>query len=157
MTGSFWEGARILSVKNYLSSYAVRTEEDFGYDEDHVWGIDWSSTYAAAPGNVQKIHAPTLVMGMTGGWEYLAAETIYHMSAAEDKHLSFVEGASHKLKTAKEYEEYRGQFGDTLKLVPAFFIQGFVIDDFIFLPKVLYFIRDKSLFYRNRVMCNENI
>ncbi|MGN1191892.1 MAG: alpha/beta hydrolase [Dorea sp.] len=117
MTGSFWEGARILSVKNYLSSYAVRTEEDFGYDEDHVWGIDWSSTYAAAPGNVQGIHVPTLVMGMTGGWEYLAAETIYNMSAAEDKHLSFVEGASHKLKTAKEYEEYRGQFGDTLKLV----------------------------------------
>ena len=117
MTGSFWEGARFLSVKTFLSSYAIRTEEDFGYDEDHVWGIDWSSSYAAAPGNVAKIHVPTLVMGMTGGWEYLASETIYNMSAAKDKCLIFVEGASHRLKTAKEYESYRGQFGDTQKLV----------------------------------------
>lgn len=117
MTASFWEGARFLSVKNYLSSYAIRTEEDFGYDEDHVWGIDWVSSYAAAPGNVTKIHVPTLVMGMTGGWEYLASETIYNMSAAEDKHLIFVEGASHKLKTAKEYESYKNQYGDTMKTV----------------------------------------
>ncbi|MBQ9346131.1 MAG: alpha/beta hydrolase, partial [Oscillibacter sp.] len=40
-THSFWEGARFLSVKTYLSGYAIRTEEDYGYDEDHVWGIDW--------------------------------------------------------------------------------------------------------------------
>ena len=115
MTGSFREGARFLSVKTYLSSYAIRTEEDFGYDEDHVWGIDWDSSYAAAPGNVRGIHVPTLVMGMTGGWEYLASETIYNMSGAEDRQLVFVEGASHKIKTAKEYESYQGQFGDTMK------------------------------------------
>lgn len=129
MTGSFWEGARFLSVKNYLSSYAIRTEEDFGYDEDHVWGIDWSSSYAAAPGNVTKIHVPTLIMGMTGGWEYLASETIYNMSAAEDKHLIFVEGASHKLKTAKEYEQYKGQYGDTLKLVHDYVADWLTEDD----------------------------
>lgn len=115
MTGSFWEGARFLSVKTYLSSYAIRTEEDFGYDEDHVWGIDWSSSYAAAPGNVEKIHVPMLVMGMTGGWEYLASETIYNMSAAQDKQLAFVEGASHRFTPAKEYEKHKGQFGDTMK------------------------------------------
>ncbi len=102
-------------MKTYLSSYAIRTEEDFGYDEDHVWGIDWDSSYAAAPGNVRGIHVPTLVMGMTGGWEYLASETIYNMSGAEDRQLVFVEGASHRIKTAKEYESYQGQFGDTMK------------------------------------------
>lgn len=117
MTSSFWDGARFLSVKTFLSSYAIRTEDNFGYDEDHVWGIDWDSSYAAAPGNVTKIHVPTLIMGMTGGWEYLASETIYNQSAAEDKHLIFVEGASHRLKTAKEYEDYENQYGDTMKTV----------------------------------------
>lgn len=116
-THSFREGARDLTVKSYLSSYAIRTEEDFGYDECHVWGIDWSSSYAAPPGNMANVKAPTLVMGMTGGWEYLAAETIYNMSAAKDKTLAFVEGASHKFTPAKAYESYPGQFGDTMKLL----------------------------------------
>lgn len=115
MTHSFWEGARFLSVKTFLSDYAVRTEADFGYDTNHVWGIDWASTYDAAPGNVTRIHAPTLVMGMTGGWEYLASETIYNMSVADDKHLAFVEGASHKFTPAREYEKFPCQFGDTMK------------------------------------------
>lgn len=116
-TKSFWEGARILSVKTYLSSYAVRTLEGYGYDETHVWGIDWHSTYAAPPGNVTHIKAPTLVMGMTGGWEFLAAETIYDMSASQDKQIAFVEGASHNFKTARHYEAYPGQFGDTMELL----------------------------------------
>lgn len=117
MTPSFWRGARMLTVKNYLSSYAVRTEESFGYDESQIWGIDWQSTYNSPVGNVTHIDVPTLVMGMTGGWEYLASEQIYKMSASQDKTVAFVEGASHKLTPAKAYEDYPGQFGDTLKLV----------------------------------------
>lgn len=117
MTGSFWEGARFLSVRDFLSSYAIRTDPDFGYDDRKVWGINWQSSYAAAPGNVTKIHVPTLVMGMTGGWEFLAAETIYNMSASHDKHIAFVEGASHRFTPARDYEAYPGQFGDTMKLL----------------------------------------
>lgn len=128
MTGSYHEGARYLTVRTFLSSYAIRTEEDFGYDEDHVWGIDWDSTYAAAPGNMKKIHVPTLVMGMTGGWEYLASETIYNMSAAEDKELAFVEGASHKFNPARGYEEYPGQFGDTMKTLHDYVSEWLVED-----------------------------
>lgn len=116
-TGSFWEGARFLSVKTYLSSYAIRTTEEYGYDESHVWGIDWHSSYAAPPGNVTHIHVPTLVMGMTGGWEFLASETIYRMSASEDKSIAFVEGATHKFTPAKHCEAFPGQFGDTMKLL----------------------------------------
>jgi len=116
-TQLFWEGARFLSVKTYLSSFAIRTMEDYGYDEDHVWGVDWMSTYSAPPGNVAYIKVPTLVMGMTGGWEYLASETIYDMSASEDKQIAFIDGASHKFEPAKAYETYPGQFGDTMKLL----------------------------------------
>lgn len=115
LTGSLLEGGRIMTVRNYLSSYAVRTLPDYGYNEDSVWGIDWDSTYNCPPGNVKYIHVPMLVMGMTAGWEYLASETIYNMAASNDKHIAFVEGATHKFHTAKHCESYPGQFGDTMK------------------------------------------
>ncbi len=115
LTGRLVGGARILTVRNYLYSYAIRTEADFGYGEDGVWGIDWSSSYSCPPGNMRGIHAPLLVMGMTAGWEYLASETIYDMAASEDKTLVFVEGANHKFETALHCETYPGQFGDTMK------------------------------------------
>ncbi|MBQ9064150.1 MAG: alpha/beta hydrolase [Blautia sp.] len=114
-TPSFWEGARFLSVRTYLSSYAVRTENDYGFDEDHVWGIDWKSTYSCPVGNMEYVHVPALIMGMTGGWEFLASETIYEHTASMDKDLAFVEGATHKFNTAKHLEKYTGQYGDTMK------------------------------------------
>lgn len=115
LTGSLVDGGRILTVRNYLSSYAVRTTEDYGYGEDSVWGIDWASSYNCPPGNVTGIHVPMLVMGMTAGWEYLASETIYNMAASQDKHIAFVEGATHKFYTAESCEAYPGQFGDTMQ------------------------------------------
>lgn len=115
LTHSLAEGARMMTVKNYLSSYAVRTTEDYGYGEDQVWGIDWHSTYSSPVGNVEHVHAPTLILGMTAGWEYLASETIYAHSAADSKHLAFIEGANHKFSPEKSREAYPGQFGDTMK------------------------------------------
>lgn len=117
LTHSLWEGGRVLSVKSFLTSYAVRTEEDFGYDESGVWGIDWSSSYCCPPGNVVGIKAPLLVMGMTGGWEFLASETIYNQATTEDKTIAFVEGATHKFNPAKHCEKTPGQFGDTVKTI----------------------------------------
>ncbi len=114
-TPKMWDGARFLSVKTFLTSYAVRTEPDFGYDETHVWGIDWDSSYACPPGNVVGIHCPMLVMGMTAGWEYLASETIYNLSTSADKEIAFVEGATHKFEPAVHLEKYPGQYGDTMK------------------------------------------
>lgn len=114
-TNSFWDGARFLSVKTYLNSYAVRTSDDYGFDEDHLWGVEWESTYNCPPGNVTHIKVPMLVMGMTAGWEFLASETIYDMAASEDKTIAFVEGATHKFTPAKHLEKYDGEFGDTMK------------------------------------------
>ncbi len=117
LTHSMWEGARFLSVRTFLTSYAVRTAPDFGYDADHVWGVEWESSYACPPGNVKEIHCPLLVLGMTAGWEFLASETIYECAASEDKDIAFVEGATHKFNPAKHMEQSPGQFGDTMKTV----------------------------------------
>lgn len=115
-TSIYGMGTMITSVKTYLSAQVVRTTEEFGYDESHIYGIDWDSSYCCTPGNMRGVKAPLLLMGMTGGYECLAAEMIYEMAASEDKTLAFVEGASHMLWPAKECEEVPGQFGDTVKL-----------------------------------------
>lgn len=114
LTASMERGALVTTVKQYLSSYAVRTTEDYGFDADSVRGIDWDSSYNCTPGNVAGIHVPLLVMGMTGSWEFSAAETIAERAGAEDVTLAYVEGARHFFDTATELEAYPGQFGDTM-------------------------------------------
>ncbi len=128
-TPSFWEGARILSVKTFLTSYAVRTEADYGYDADHVWGVDWDSSYCCTCGNISHVSVPTLVMGMTAGWEFLASETIYNRSAATDKDIAFVEGATHKFIPATYLESYPGEFGDTIKTLHDYLDEWLSADD----------------------------
>lgn len=114
-TDSLHVGALRTSVRRFLSSYAIRTTKEFGYDTDTIRGLDWSSSYSCPPGNIRSISAPLLVMGMTGGWEYLASETIYENSNSMDKTIVFVEGAGHLFTTVKECESHPGQFGDTMK------------------------------------------
>ncbi|GLK43884.1 MULTISPECIES: hypothetical protein [Novosphingobium] len=113
-TPSLMKGALKTTVRNYLSSYAIRTGPNFAYDASSVHGVEWTSTYASPPGNVQGITAPLLVMGMTGHWEYLASETIYELAKSRDKSIAFVEGATHLYDTCKACEHTPGQFGDTL-------------------------------------------
>ncbi len=110
----FEDGALHSTIRNFLSMNAVRVTDDYGYDEDSVYGVDWSSSYNNPPGTVKGITVPMLVMGMTGSWEYLASETIYENAKSKDKTLVFVEGATHLYTTCKECEKYPGQFGDTI-------------------------------------------
>ena len=114
-TGSLIHGALKTTVRNYLNSYAIRTTADFGYDADSMHGVDWTSSYASPPGNVQGIAAPLLVLGMTGHWEYLAAETIYDLAKSRDKSLAFVEGATHLYTPCVLCARHPGEYGDTVK------------------------------------------
>lgn len=115
-TGSYRMGARKSTVRTYLNSSAVRTTADFGYNEDSMYGVDWLSSYTCTPGNMQCVSAPTLLMGMTGGYEFLATEIIHENTPKiTDKTIAFVEGASHGFDTAKDCETYPGQYGDTIR------------------------------------------
>jgi hypothetical protein len=114
-TGSFESGALKTTLRSFLSTFAVRVNEDYSYNEDTVRGIDWASCYSCPPGNIEGVTVPLLTMGMTGHWEYLAAETIYEHAKSSDKTLAFVEGATHLYTTCVKCEKYPGQFGDTQK------------------------------------------
>ncbi|MCR5271753.1 MAG: alpha/beta hydrolase [Lachnospiraceae bacterium] len=109
-------GALTTTVKCFLKSSAVRALDDFGYDESTLKGVDWESSYCCTTGNVAYISRPMLIMGMTGSYEYIAAEHIYKRAVKSlDKTLAFVKGASHNFVPAFESESEPGEFGDTVK------------------------------------------
>jgi pimeloyl-ACP methyl ester carboxylesterase len=115
LTSSLGMGAINSTVRTFLTNSAIRVADDFSYDEASVHGVEWTSSYASPPGNVEGIKVPLLLLGMTGHWEYLAAETIYEHARSSDKTLAFVEGASHMYTPCKPCEKSPGQFGDTAK------------------------------------------
>lgn len=108
-------GAMNTTVRTYLSSNCVRTLPGYGVKEDGIDGIDYDSAFCCTPGNVKHIHAPMLIMGMTGGYECIASEIIYENAASADKTIAFVEGGTHMLSTAHDAEKYPGEFGDAAK------------------------------------------
>ncbi len=114
-TSRYAFGALKTTVRNFLSSYAVRTLPDFGYDAVSITGVDWRSTYASPPGNVEAISAPLLTLGMTGHWEGLAAETIHLHAASADKSIAFVEGADHVYQPCRKCVAPAASYGDTIK------------------------------------------
>ena len=114
-TPSCGMGTLMTTVKSFLTGKAVMADVTYGIHGDGATGILWDNAYDCPPGNVKKIHVPLLVMGMTGSYEYLAAEEIYQNAASTDKTIAFVEGASHNFDPALECEAWPGQFGDTQK------------------------------------------
>ncbi len=100
------------TVRTYLSSNCVRTLPGYRVTETGIEGVDYDSCFCCTPGNVKHIHAPMLIMGMTGGYECIASEMIYENAASADKTIAFVEGGTHMLGTAHDAEQYPGQFGD---------------------------------------------
>ncbi len=111
MVDRFGFASEFTTVKKFLSNRAVIAGADYMFKEDGAEGILWENTYDCTPGNIRFVHAPTLCMGMTGGYEYLAAENIYNNSAAEDKTIGFVEGASHNFNAIDP------KWGDTEKVL----------------------------------------
>jgi hypothetical protein len=114
-SSSLERGGLTTTVRDFLNTFALRVTDDFGYNEDTVRGIDWASSYSCPPGNVEGVAVPLLTMGMTGHWEYLAAETIHEHAKSADKTLVFVEGATHGYTTCTRCEKTPGQFGNTVK------------------------------------------
>ena len=112
-TSSCAMGTLITTVKSFLTGKAVLADDTYGIYPDGAKGILWDLSYDCTPGNVKKIHVPLLCMGMTGSYEYLAAEEIFCNAASHDKSIAFVEGAGHNFNAEHECETFPGQFGDT--------------------------------------------
>ncbi len=103
------------TVRDYLTNRAVLAGEDYRIGSDSIEGIRWDTSYNCTPANVKHISVPLLVMGMTGSYEYLAAEAIYYNAKSTEKTICFVEGAGHNFFLEPGIETYAGQYGDTAK------------------------------------------
>jgi hypothetical protein len=106
---TFEETGQEVTVRHFLSFQAVRTTADYAFTEDSMQGIDWRSSGNSAPGNVENISVPTLVMAATCAIHLVPLETVYDHSAAKDKEFVAVEGANHG------FSPCRPEFGDTRK------------------------------------------
>ena len=114
-TPSCGMGTLMTTVKSFLTGKAVLADTSYAVLADGATGILWDHCYDCTPGNVKNIQVPLLCMGMTGSYEYLAAEAIYERAASTDKTIAFVEGAGHNFEVEAECERWPGQFGDTQK------------------------------------------
>lgn len=112
-----YQSAYAGSLRTYFDEHAVRALPNYRITETGPEGIDWDHTYNCGPGNIKHVHCPSLFVGLTGSYEYLAAEILYDNSPAEDKDCAFVEGASHGFGANTEAEAFPGEFGDTEKVL----------------------------------------
>ncbi|CAG7917799.1 unnamed protein product [Penicillium olsonii] len=110
----FQDGALKTTIKRYLSTFAIRANENFAYKPDGLEGIDYASSQLAPAASIRGVTVPLLTMGNTGHWEYLNAEKLHLNAGSNDSSIAFVEGAQHTLETCTACESYPGQFGNTM-------------------------------------------
>lgn len=108
--------AFVTTVKDYLWT-AVTVEESYDYGQDYLSGIDFGSSLTCSSGNVARISCPLLLMGHTGGYEFIAAEWSYRRAASKDKSIAFLEGATHGWMPVDP------AYGDTLGMSARFVVQ----------------------------------
>lgn len=87
-TMSFDRGTKLLTLRSFLSTQAVRSTNSLN-------GIDHCSSNNSTVCAVQSISVPILVMGM-GGYLFIRdSEEEFEAAASVDKDLIFIEGATH--------------------------------------------------------------
>lgn len=116
-SGFYHMGANPTTVKGFLSSQAIETAGEYIVKEDEITGLEWNSCYASPISNIKDITVPLLTVGLTGSYEYLAAEMIYEKARMQDKTIAFVHGAGHMFTPNKQAEKIYGNFGDTEKIL----------------------------------------
>lgn len=120
-TSSLANGTVNTTVRNFLNTFAIRVNPDFGYDASSIHGVDYRSSYANAINGVEGFTEPLLQMGMTGSYEFFLAETVHGHAKSSDKTLVYVDGAVHGLSPCTKCATAKGlpanYYGDTTKTV----------------------------------------
>lgn len=123
-----------VTVRHFLSYYALRTTPDYAVTEDDIKGIVWNSAVNSAPGSVQGVTVPTLVMAGSCYGHMVFNEIVFDHAAAKDKEYVIVEGANHTLQPCKP------EYGDTSK-------RGFdYLEGWLVKPGRLFGARNASAF-----------
>jgi pimeloyl-ACP methyl ester carboxylesterase len=100
---SFEGGARVMTLRSFLSANAVRAKDSL--DE-----IDWCSTNNSTRCAVEKITIATLITAMGAHYFIRDSETHYDASASRDKDFIVIEGATHGFAPCTACEAVPGQY-----------------------------------------------
>jgi len=97
------------TVNRFLSTNSIRTTGDYRITENSIEGLDYSSTNAEAPQNLETVSVPLLLLGLTGGRNYnIHSEIMMQHAGSSDKSLLYIEGAKHGFEPVSE------EYGDTV-------------------------------------------
>ena len=106
--GSFRDTARILTVRSFLSTNAIRATNS----QD---AIDYCSTNNSVSCAVKHINVPVLFAAM-GAYIFIRDNELhYEQAVSKDKDFIVVEGATHGATPCRECETTPGQFSNSVK------------------------------------------
>jgi hypothetical protein len=105
----YYKTTQDMTVRHYQSFYALRTTPDYAVTESGIKGVQWRSVSNSAPGSVEGVRVPTLVMAGSCYGHMIFNEIVFDHSAAKDKEFVLIEGGNHSLQPCKR------EFGDTSK------------------------------------------
>ena len=103
---SFDGGARLMTVRSFLSANAIRAKDSL--DE-----VDWCSSNNSTPCAVRSISIPILITAMGAHYFIRDNEIHYKAAASTDKELVVVEGATHGFAPYTACETTPGQYANS--------------------------------------------
>ncbi len=107
-SSSLAQGALFLTLRSFLSAYAIRARHSMD-------DIEWCSTNNSVPCAVQAISVPLLITAM-GANNYLRFnETHYELAKSTDKDFVVIEGATHGQTPCVACEATPGQYSNTVR------------------------------------------
>ena len=105
---SFEGGARIMTLRSFLSANAIRAK-------DSLDDVDWCSSNNSTPCAVKNISAPMLILGMGAHYFIRDSEIHFEMAASRDKDFIVIEGATHGGGPCTACETTPGQYSNSQK------------------------------------------
>ena len=107
-SATFENGARLLTVRSFLSANATRAT-------DSMDGIDDCSTNNSTPCALRSISVPVLIAAMGGHYFIRDNEIHYEVAASSDKDFIVIEGANHGITPCVRCEQAPGQYSNSVK------------------------------------------
>lgn len=105
---SFDGGAKLLTVRSFLSANAIRAKDSM--DE-----VDWCSSNNSTRCAVQSVSIPILITAMGAHYFIRDSEIHYEAAASADKEFVVVEGATHGIAPCTACETRPGQYANSQK------------------------------------------
>lgn len=88
-------GVLTTTVRKFLSTYSALASSGYQMTEDSIEGVDYSSTNAQVPGNLEGVTVPLTIVHSAVGSFVTHGEIFWNHAGSSNRSLVYVEGATH--------------------------------------------------------------